>query len=87
MIGYLGVVSTNWAGAFKGAIGVTLLRVGEGEILHFIVPGLHMEGGGPVPASKRNRHHVPFQRTLVLCMRSAGTCVQTYQRNHNKRIH
>lgn len=68
VIGYLGIVSTNWAWAFEGAIGVTLLRVWEGEIFHFIIPGLHVEGGGSIPGSKYNRHHLPFQRTLVLCM-------------------
>lgn len=64
LIGYLCIVSTNWAGAFEGAVGVTLLRVWEGEVFHFIVPGLHVEGGGPIPASKRSYHR--------LCMRESA---------------
>lgn len=73
-IGYLGIVSTNWAGAFEGAVGVALLRVREGEISHFIVPGLHMEGGGPIPGSKRHCHHLPLKRALMLCVsESTGT--------------
>ena len=46
---YLSVVSTHGAGASEGAVGVALLRVREGVILHLIVPGLHVEGGGAMP--------------------------------------
>lgn len=82
MVGYLGIVSTNWAGAFEGAIRVTLLRVWEGEIFHLVVPGLHVEGGGAIPGSKRNSHHLPFKGTLV--GGKVLNTVQTYQRNQKK---
>lgn len=42
-------MSTNWAGASEGAVGVTLLGVREGVVLHFVVPGLHMERGRTKP--------------------------------------
>lgn len=42
-------MSTNWPGASEGAIGVTLLRVREGVVFHFIIPGLHMERGWTIP--------------------------------------
>lgn len=42
-------MGANRAGASEGAIGVTLLRVREGVVLHFIVPGLHMERGRTIP--------------------------------------
>lgn len=52
---YLSVVSTNWARAPQGAIGVTVLRVRERVVLDFIIPGLDMEGGGAIPVDvKKN---------------------------------
>lgn len=42
-------MGANWAGASERAVGVALLRVGEGVVLHLVVPGLHVERGRPVP--------------------------------------
>lgn len=42
-------MSTNWPGASEWAIGVTLLRVREGVVFHFIIPGLDMERGWTIP--------------------------------------
>lgn len=50
---YLCVVGANWAGASERAVGVALLRVGEGVVLHFIIPGLHVKGGWPIPVDAR----------------------------------
>lgn len=46
-------MSTNWAGASEGAIGVTLLRISEGVVFHFIIPGLHVGGGRAIPSEMR----------------------------------
>lgn len=46
---YLSVMGANWAGASERAVGVALLRVGEGVVLHLVVPGLHVERGRPIP--------------------------------------
>ena len=53
-------MSTNWAGASEGAIGVTLLRVREGVVFDFIIPGLHMERGWTIPGemSKLSLIHI-----------------------------
>lgn len=48
-IRYLSVMCTNWAGASEGTVGITLLRVRKGVVLHFIVPGLHMERRRTIP--------------------------------------
>lgn len=42
-------MSADRAGASVGAVRVTLLRIREGEVFHFIVPGLHMERRRPIP--------------------------------------
>lgn len=53
-------MSTNWAGASEGAIGVTLLRVREGVVFHLIIPGLHMERGWAMPGEMTT-----FQKTFL----------------------
>lgn len=52
--GYLCVMSTNWARASEGAVGITLLWVREWVVLHFIIPGLHMERGWTIPGEMSN---------------------------------
>lgn len=42
-------MGANWAGASERAVGVALLRVGEGVVLHLVVPGLHVERGRLIP--------------------------------------
>ncbi len=42
-------MSAHWPRASEGAVGVTLLRVREGVVFHFIIPGLHMERGWTIP--------------------------------------
>lgn len=46
-------MGANWAGASERAVRVALLGVGEGVVLHLIIPGLHVEGGRPIPAEAR----------------------------------
>lgn len=48
-------MSTNWAGAFEGAIWVALLRVREGVVFHFIIPGLHMKRRWTIPGEMSKR--------------------------------
>lgn len=48
-------MSTDWARAFEGAVGITLLRVREGVVFHFIIPGLHMECGWTIPGEMSNK--------------------------------
>ena len=52
---YLCVMSTNWAGASERAVGVALLRVGVGEVLHLVVPGLDVEGWGLIPGETQDQ--------------------------------
>lgn len=62
-------MSTNWAGASEGAVGVTLLRVREGVVFHFIIPGLYMERGWTIPGEMSKRtvdDNVPEKRFCIV---------------------
>lgn len=46
---YLCVMGANWAGASERAVGVALLRIGEGVVLNLIIPGLYVGRWRPIP--------------------------------------
>lgn len=50
----MSVMGANWSRASERAVRVALLRVREGVVLHLIIPGLHMEGGRPIPEGENH---------------------------------
>lgn len=66
---YLCVMCANWARAPEGTVGITLLRVREGVVFHFIIPSLNMGRGWTIPGEISKHiydYNVPRNISCVL---------------------